>query len=105
MTTTGDSPLPEGSWTHAFEEDADGIEVYRPTLGHPFPPSRRGRARLTFGSDGVVESEPGPDDRPRPRAALPAAGPGRFGDHDTPQGAIEIIEATPDLLRIRRTTR
>ena len=36
MTTA----LPSGSWTHSFEEDADGIEVYRPTATFVFPPSR-----------------------------------------------------------------
>ena len=46
MTTA----LPSGSWTHSFEEDADGIEVYRPTANFAFPPSRKGRKVLEFGA-------------------------------------------------------
>ena len=95
-----DLTRPDGGWTHSFEEDADGLEVYRPTLDYAFPPSRRGRRRLTFGDGEVVESEPGPDDRPQPRGTLPAIGPARY---EAGAASIDIVEAGPDLLRIRRS--
>lgn len=111
MTTA----LPSGSWTHSFEEDADGIEVYRPTATFVFPPSRKGRKVLEFGA-GTASMEggeatltsmaPGPDDRPRagPVIRLVPLGMGRyaFGDASGAQDVIDIVEATPDMLRLAR---
>lgn len=108
--------LPSGSWTHSFEEDADGIEVYRPTATFPFPPSRKGRKVLEFGAgsggqDGagatLTSMAPGPDDRPRAGAAAPLQplGMGRYalaGSLAAPQDVIEIVEATPEILRLAR---
>jgi hypothetical protein len=94
----------EGSWTHSFEEDEPGVEVFRPTATFAFPPTRRGRKRLTFTPDGVIESAPGPDDRNRPVATWVRAG----GTRLTGQGsagdepAIDILEASPEVLRLRR---
>ena len=111
MTTA----LPSGSWTHSFEEDADGIEVYRPTATFVFPPSRKGRKVLEFGpGTGSMEGgevtltsmAPGPDDRPRagPVTRLVPLGMGRyaFGDASGTQDVIDIVEATPDVLRLAR---
>lgn len=39
-----------GRWMHSFEEDHDGITVYRPA-DFPFPPAR-GRDGIEFGADG-----------------------------------------------------
>lgn len=93
-----------GSWTHSFEEDDAGIEVYRPTATFAFPPSRKGRQVLEFsGADDTVTAlAPGPDDRPRaaPGGALRALGAGRYAD-----GAgkvLEIVEATPAMLKLAR---
>lgn len=107
--------LPSGSWTHSFEEDADGIEVYRPTATFPFPPSRKGRKVLEFGTDSgeadgpgatLTSMAPGPDDRPRagPAAQLQPLGMGRYALAGTlaPQDVIEIVEATPEILRLAR---
>ena len=108
--------LPSGSWTHSFEEDATGIEVYRPTRSFAFPPSRKGRAVLDFaaadngmegGAVSVTAMAPGPDDRPRagPAARLVPLGMNRYalgGTAAAPQGVIEIIEAAPDILRLAR---
>ena len=110
--------LPSGSWTHSFEEDADGIEVYRPTATFVFPPSRKGRKVLEFGAatrdmeggeDGMISMtsmSPGPDDRPRagPAMRLQPLGMGRYALAGTPgpQEVIEIVEATPDVLRLAR---
>lgn len=95
-----------GSWTHSFEEDDAGIEVYRPTATFAFPPSRKGRQVLEFSSEegvaGVTALAPGPDDRPRaaPGGVLRALGAGRYAD-----GAgkvLEIIDATPAMLKLAR---
>ncbi|MDN2708210.1 hypothetical protein O0880_02105 [Janthinobacterium sp. SUN118] len=108
--------LPSGSWTHSFEEDAGGIEVYRPTATFAFPPSRKGRKVLEFGTGEKTGEEgaatltamsPGPDDRPRAGAAdrLVPLGMGRYGLGGTaaaPQEVLEIIEATPDILKLAR---
>lgn len=111
MTTA----LPSGSWTHSFEEDADGIEVYRPTATFAFPPSRKGRKVLEFGAPAGAMSPgdatwtsmaPGPDDRPRagPPVRLVPLGMGRYalGDAAGKQDVIDIVEATPDVLRLAR---
>ena len=107
--------LPSGSWTHSFEEDVDGIEVYRPTATFAFPPSRKGRKVLEFGADtGAMEGgeasmtslSPGPDDRPRagPLTRLLPLGMGRYAlaGASGPQEVIDIVEATPDVLRLSR---
>jgi hypothetical protein len=53
-----------GRWAHSYEEDRDGRMVFRP-FSFAFPPSRRGRTALNFGSDGDLQVGlgPGPDDR------------------------------------------
>ena len=104
--------LPSGSWTHSFEEDGAGIEVYRPTATFAFPPSRKGRKVLDFdaAADGVgmvTIMAPGPDDRPlaRPAAPLISLGMNRYalgGTPEAPQDVIEIVEAGPDILRLAR---
>ncbi|SDS62510.1 hypothetical protein SAMN04489717_3299 [Actinopolymorpha singaporensis] len=103
MSAPDDQGPIRGNWTHSYEEDASGIEVYRPTATFPFPPARRGRERLTFDGDQVVVSPPGPDDRTRPRATLRRLGTGRFGEPETGAEGFEIVEATPDVVRIRRS--
>lgn len=51
-------------WKHSFEEDSEGIAVYRP-VEYRFPRAR-GRAGLEFKSDGeFIDSEVGPGDAPR----------------------------------------
>ena len=96
------APTPVGSWTHSFEEDGDDVEVYRPTGTYAFPPSRRGRRRLTFSTGEVVESAPGPDDRLQPRATLSALGPGRFGGPAADDARLEVVEASAEIVKIRR---
>jgi len=103
MNDSDAAPPPVGSWTHSFEEDTDDVEVYRPTATYPFPPSRRGRHRLTFSTGEVVESAPGPDDRLQPRATRSAVGPGRFGGSGADDAGLQIVEAAPEILKVRRT--
>ena len=95
-----------GNWTHSFEEDVAGVLVYRPTHSFTFPLSRGGRESLVFSNDGqLVESAPGPDDRSRSTASSwTALGMNRFslgGTAAAPGRVIEVIEATPDVLKLR----
>ena len=93
-----------GSWTHAFEEDEGEVRLYRPT-SFAFPPSRRGRETIDFGNAGqVVTGMPGPDDRPQlASSGLTALGMNRFrlDGAGAPGQVIEIVEAKPDLLKVR----
>ena len=111
MTLSAQHTLPvAGSWTHSFEEDEAGVLVYRPTHAFTFPPARRGRETLEFGADGQLTTlMPGPDDRPlatRPTGQLKAVGSNRYALMDemasVPQRVIEVIEATPEILKLAR---
>ena len=99
---------PSGSWTHSFEEDEPGgVLVYRPTHSFAFPPTRAGRDTIVFGEGGeLTEHAPGPDDRPRAKPGRwTARGMNRFtlgGTAEAPEQAIEIIEASADVLKIRK---
>lgn len=99
------SGSPQGKWLHSFEEDESGIEVYRPADRYAFPPARRGREVLEFGGTGTLTmSVPGPDDRPREQPGRwVAIGMNRFRLEDGSQigRTIEIVESTPDILKIR----
>lgn len=103
-----DTPPILGSWTHSFEEDEGELLVYRPTQAFTFPPARRARETLVFGADGeLLEQMPGPDDRPRGIPGRWAAlGMNRFSlerGQTTPSSrVIEVLEHTPDLLKIRK---
>lgn len=101
--------LPSGSWTHSFEEDEDGVEVYRPTATFAFPASRKGRRVLDFNleSSTLTAMLPGPDDRPRagPATRLIALGMNRYalgGTPEAPQDVIEIVEAEAGILMLAR---
>jgi|SRR4029077_6684292 hypothetical protein len=100
------SPPITGSWTHSFEEDEGDILVYRPTNSFAFPPSRRGREVLLFASGEMTMLTPGPDDRPRDSGGRwGALGMNRFGfggTQNSPAQVIEVIESTPDILKIRQ---
>lgn len=51
-------------WVHAFEEDTEDAEVYRPDSGE-VPLSRRPRRFFSLARDGTARVlAPGPDDRP-----------------------------------------
>jgi hypothetical protein len=99
------APL-RGSWTHSYEEDQGDVLVYRPTHSFAFPPAR-GRETLEFGEGGeLTKQTPGPDDRPRARVSRwTALGMNRFrleGTADTPGQVIEVVEYTPEILKIRK---
>ena len=103
----GDAPI-RGRWTHSFEEDDGDVLTYRPTDTFAFPPSRGGRDTLEFAEGGeLTEHAPGPDDRPRatPIGRWQALGMNRVmlgGTEDAPGQVVEVIESTPDILRLRR---
>jgi len=98
-----DSGAPQGSWTHSHEEDQGDILVYRPTHSYQFPPAR-GRDTLVFGEQGeLTEHTPGPDDRSRAASgSWQALGMNRLRLEGTPSRVIEIVEHTPDILKIRK---
>jgi hypothetical protein len=103
----GAAPI-SGSWTHSFEEDEPGgVRVYRPTQSFAFPPTRAGRDRIVIDEGGELrEQAPGPDDRTRDKPGRwRALGMNRFGLGGTaeqPDQVIEILEADPNVLKIRR---
>ncbi len=96
---------PAGRWRHSFEEDQSGVEVYRPADSFAFPPARRGREILEFGEGGALTmGAPGPDDRPQSVSGRwTALGMNQFRLEGGTQPArtIEVIESTPDILKIR----
>ena len=94
-----------GSWTHSYEEDEGDVRLYRPSASFAFPPSRRGRETLDFGAAGQVQTGmPGPDDRRvLANAKLTSLGMQRYRleEGGTPGQVIEIVEAGPDMLKVR----
>ncbi|HEX2035642.1 MAG TPA: hypothetical protein VHS99_15815 [Chloroflexota bacterium] len=96
-------------WVHSREEDAGGVEVYRPQ-GFPFPPSfgRDGFELLADGTfilhdigpaDGVVEVRGRWELLPRRRVAV------AFPGGERPGFAFGIVAVDETVLRIRRSTR
>jgi len=112
------SVIPAGEWTHSQEEDVAGIQVYRRTESFPFPPTRGGRDSFRVSADGQIEVlSPGPDDRPRSTGNRvhyqtgPVEGSAVGGsavrndtdtDTDTETTTIQVVEATPTVIKIRR---
>jgi hypothetical protein len=94
-----------GSWTHSHEEDQGDILVYRPTGTFAFPPAR-GRDTLVFGEGGALtEHAPAADDRSQSTGGnWTPLGMNRYrlqGMPNTPSRVIEVIEHTPEVLKIR----
>ncbi|MDC8756735.1 hypothetical protein [Janthinobacterium fluminis] len=105
MDANQGGPEISGSWTHSYEEDSGDVQTYRPTHSFAFPPSRRGRETLEFGAAGqMVSGRPGPDDRLQmSSASLTALGMNRFrlDGMGMPGRVVEIIDARPDILKVR----
>ena len=118
------TPLPpqllDVVWVHSHEEDTPTEMVFRPA-GWKFPPAR-GRKSMRLNADGgLVEGQPGPDDRPttaataRWRAAdaqhvevfrgiVPPAGSfaGPAAAAGKPDRVLEIASVTKDRLVVRK---
>jgi hypothetical protein len=96
-------------WQHSFEEDADGVTVYRPTE-YSFPRAR-GRAGIEFGPEGkFTEWMIGPADAQRgvPGQWTVEAPVGIRISFPQPNAAartLEIVHLDQGVLKVRlRTT-
>jgi hypothetical protein len=92
-----------GRWYHSFEEDHDGIRVYRPR-DFEFPPAR-GRGGVEFDADGsFVDWGPGAGDAPQGRPGSWQVDAGlehlelTVGDW---RRTVEVVSAEPDKLELR----
>jgi hypothetical protein len=90
-----------GRWVHSHEDDTGDELVYRPA-DYAFPPSR-GREAIELRADGsYAGTVPGPADKPvagdSGQWTLSADGRElRLGDR-----VLEVVEAKPGMLRVRR---
>jgi hypothetical protein len=94
------------AWRHSREEDAEGVEVYRPT-NYNFPLSR-GRDGIELRRDGTfVSMGPGPDDR-----TVPIAGAWRMEEGaannalvtragDGAARKLTIVHCDDDVLKVK----
>ena len=93
-------------WMHSFEEDTEGIKVYRPTE-YDFPPAR-GRDGIEFRQDGVfIYWGIGPTDASRAiNGHWKMEGLGRvrvsFEGNVQPSGILEIIQVDAGILKVRQ---
>jgi hypothetical protein len=108
MGTENDRTPPIGSsWTRSQEEDEGDVRVYRPSASFSFPPTRAGRETVQFcaGGECILQS-PGPDDKPLDSASHWAAlGGGQLGlggMPGSPEETFEVVEATPEVLKLRK---
>jgi hypothetical protein len=90
-------------WLHSFEEDHEGIQVYRPS-GHPFPPAR-GRAGIEFRPDGTFLDLPvgrGDANEVRPcRWYREPRGPVHVHAGSGEPRIMEVLHLEPDRLEVQ----
>ncbi|GAA1625938.1 hypothetical protein GCM10009744_12230 [Kribbella alba] len=87
-----------GRWTHSFEEDHDGLRVYRRD-DFAFPPAR-GRRGVEFRPDGTfIEWVIGRGDAPEAKTGRwdPSGVITRAGGMP---GSVRVVTATPDRLEL-----
>jgi len=93
-------------WMHSFEEDTNGITVYRP-IEYDFPRAR-GRGGIEFMPDGVfINWEIGPSDASRGiNGHWEMEGPGRvhvsFESNVRPPRILEILQIDAGILKVRQ---
>jgi hypothetical protein len=90
-----------GRWLFSHEED--GARVYRPR-GGAFPLSRRPRDGFDIQADGVFRGyTPGAQDAPAARDGRWTVEGGRLvvTFEDGSDRVLEIVEAGPDMLKVR----
>jgi hypothetical protein len=91
-------------WAHSFEEDHDGLEVYRP-FDYEFPPAR-GRNGLEFAADGsFTQWGVGRGDAREPVPGQWQAVDAATVSVTTEQGGeqvLEVVQVTADRLEVRR---
>ena len=89
------------SWGHSFEEDHDGVAVYRPA-GFSFPRAR-GRGGLEFRPDGTfVDVDAGPADagRVQPGSWEAAAQDRLRVSGPAGERTLRIVHLSPDRLEL-----
>lgn len=93
-------------WWHSFEEDSEGVTVYRPDT-YDFPLAR-GRGGLEFRTDGTfIDYLMGPVDAPEPVPGQWRLLEGRrlavaFPRGDEPARELEILRCDEHVLELRR---
>ncbi|WP_205707165.1 hypothetical protein [Kineococcus vitellinus] len=91
-------------WGHSFEEDHDGITVYRPA-DYEFPRAR-GRAGMELRQDGSwTDWSVGRGDAPEPTTGkwLRTGDDLRLANPGGAETALRIVQLAPDRLELRRT--
>jgi hypothetical protein len=94
------------NWVHSFEEDSDGITVYR-TAKYAFPPAR-GRAGIEFEPDETfIDWAIAPADGTKAitghwRVERPGQVHISFEDKNRAPWILEILHVDSDMLKVRR---
>lgn len=109
-TDASTSELPiSGQWLHSFEEDAGGVQVYRP-LDYAFPPVRQGREGIEFLPDGTfIDKSVGPADaHVKTQGRWEYAGSGTvrltFDDPQRQARVVEVVECDKQKLCLRQSS-
>lgn len=96
-------------WMHSFEEDNEGVTVYRPA-DYPFPPAR-GRGGMEFASDGRFIDRPvgRGDAQDTVVGRWELAGGGRLTvtvpGSGRPERELEIVHCDERVLKLRQAPR
>jgi hypothetical protein len=95
-------------WTHSFEEDSAGTQVYRPQ-SWDFPLARRPREAFELRADGTAQLFlPGAEDRPQGADASWTEEDGEVVIRAAKEAArgpskLRILDSTADKLVVRRS--
>ncbi|WP_197725454.1 hypothetical protein [Actinoplanes sp. OR16] len=95
-------PAPQGRWMHSFEEDHDGIRIYRPD-DWDFPRAR-GRSGIEFRDDGTYVDWAigrGDADEARPGRWEQAGDGGIQARAADGRPVLRVSSVEPDRLEVR----